>query len=87
LECEIHAHHTETAHIEQEIDRYKIDILWLSEVRWPMNMWESNVVLQQGGWVTSGRSWNDVVTQGQNVLVEWKPIDKRLMYATFSQQL
>jgi hypothetical protein len=62
-----------TAQIDQEMDGYGIDILGLSEARWPMNgknhttKWESNAIFQQRGWVTSGRSWNYAVKQGQKV--------------------
>ena len=76
-----------TAQIEQEMDRYHLDVLGLSEVRWPMN---GKVTLQSGKEVLySGR--DDGLHQegvgmmlskrAKKSLIEWKPINQRLMYA------
>ena len=76
-----------TAQIEQEMNRYHLDVLGLSEVRWPMN---GKVTLQSGKEVLySGR--DDGLHQegvgmilskrAKKSLIEWEPINQRLMYA------
>jgi hypothetical protein len=76
-----------TAQIDQEMDRYSIDILELSEVKWPMN---GKITLQSGkAMLYSGRE-DGIHQEGVGImlsnrakksLMEWKPIDERLMYA------
>ncbi|KAK3090899.1 hypothetical protein FSP39_015581 [Pinctada imbricata] len=71
------------------MDRYSTDILGLSEVRWPKN---GKITLQSGrAMLYSGRE-DGLHKEGVGIilsnkakksLMEWKPIDERLMYARF----
>ncbi|XP_061176179.1 craniofacial development protein 2-like [Saccostrea echinata] len=78
-----------TAQIEQEMDRYRLDIIGLSEVRWPMN---GKTTLQSGKLVLYSGREDGLHQEGVGImltkkakksLMEWKPINERLMYARF----
>ena len=75
-----------TAQIEKEMDRYKLDILGLSEVRWTNN---GKITLQSGKSILYSGREDDLHQEGVGIILskrakkamlEWKPINERLMY-------
>nr|XP_022322870.1 craniofacial development protein 2-like [Crassostrea virginica] len=75
-----------TAQVEKEMDRYQLDIIGLSEVRWPKN---GKTILQSGKvMLYSGREYGlhqegvgvMLSNRAKKSLMEWKPINERLMY-------
>lgn len=78
-----------TAQIEMEMDRYRLDIIGLSEIRWPMN---GKTTLQSGKLMLYSGKEDGLHQEGVGImlrkkakksLMEWKPINERMMYARF----
>lgn len=81
--------------VEREMESYRLDILGLSEVRWPEF---GEVQTQRGGlFLYSGRPAEEDVGQGgvglllsqkaRKSLMEWKPLNDRVMMARFHSNI
>ncbi|XP_045158250.2 craniofacial development protein 2-like [Mercenaria mercenaria] len=76
-----------TAQVDQEMSRYNIDILGLSEVRWPHSgktaLQCGKVILYSGRDDASHQEGVGVMlsAKAKKSLMEWKPISERCMYA------
>ena len=78
-----------TAQVDMEMERYKIDILGLSEVRWPSSgrtrLQSGKVVLHSGR--ADGSHLEGVAlmlsAKATNALIKWEPINERIILARF----
>ena len=81
-----------TAQVEKEMDNYNIDILGISECRWTGC---GSVTTEMGHKIVySGRSDNihrggvaiTMNKEASRALIEWKPVDERIMTARFNSK-
>ena len=77
-----------SAQLAREIDKYKIDVMGISECRWTG---QGKVKLNTGSAIISGREYNIyrhgvaimMTKKAEQALLEWKPISDRIIYARF----